>query len=44
MAGMRDKLIHEYFGVNLKDVWDTVKTEIPVLKPLFHKMLEEIEG
>ncbi|MEX2739498.1 MAG: hypothetical protein Q6356_010580 [Candidatus Wukongarchaeota archaeon] len=25
-------------------VWDTVKTEIPVLKPLFHKMLEEIEG
>ena len=42
MAGMRDKLIHEYFGVNLKVVWDTVKTEIPVLKPLFHKMLEEL--
>ena len=28
MAGMRDKLIHEYFGVNLRVVWDTVKREI----------------
>lgn len=24
MAGMRDKLIHEYFGVNLKKAWNTV--------------------
>jgi len=41
---MRDKLIHEYFGVNLKVVWDTVKTEIPPLRPLFHKMLEELSA
>ena len=40
MAGMRDKVIHEYFGVDLDIVWETVKDEIPPLKPLFEKMLE----
>jgi len=39
MAGMRDKLIPGYFGVNLKRVWKTVKEEIPPLKPLFEKIL-----
>jgi uncharacterized protein with HEPN domain len=43
MAGMRDKLIHEYFGVDLKRVWKTVKEEIPPLKPLFEKMLKDLE-
>jgi len=32
IAGMRDRLIHHYFGVNLKAVWDTVNLDIPVLK------------
>jgi uncharacterized protein with HEPN domain len=41
MAGMRDKLIHEYFGINLNVVWKTVQEEIPPLKPLFEKMLED---
>jgi uncharacterized protein with HEPN domain len=35
MAGMRDKLIHEYFGVNLRIVWDAVQKDIPPLKPFF---------
>lgn len=43
MAGMRDKLIHEYFGVDLRRVWKTVKEEIPPLKPLFEKMLKDLE-
>jgi len=43
MAGMRDKVIHEYFGVDLKRVWRTVKTEIPTLKPLFEKILKDFE-
>lgn len=42
MAGMRDKLIHGYFGVDQKRVWKTVKEEIPPLKPLFEKMLNEL--
>ena len=43
MAGMRDKVIHEYFGVDLKRVWSTVKTDIPTLKPLFEKILKDFE-
>lgn len=41
MAGMRDKLIHEYFGVKYEVVWDTVKTEIPELKSKFEEMFRE---
>ena len=42
MAGMRDKLIHEYFGVNLKVLWKTIKEDLPALKPLIEEMLENM--
>ena len=32
ITGMRDKLIHEYFGVDLIVVWETVKQDLPNLK------------
>jgi uncharacterized protein with HEPN domain len=32
IAGMRDKLIHNYFGVDIDAVWDAVKKDIPILK------------
>ena len=32
MARMRDRLIHHYFGVDLKVVWSVVKKELPSLK------------
>lgn len=32
MAGMRDKLIHDYFGVDLEAVWKTIKEDLPILK------------
>jgi uncharacterized protein with HEPN domain len=41
MAGIRDKVIHAYFGVDLKRVWSTVNTDIPCLKPRFEKMLKD---
>ena len=43
IAGMRDKLIHQYFGVNLDLVWETIKTELPELKNQISRILKEIE-
>ncbi len=43
MTGMRDKLIHEYFGIDLEIVWEVVNTELPPIKPLIQKVLEEEE-
>jgi uncharacterized protein with HEPN domain len=43
MAGMRDKLIHEYFGVDTEILWKVVKEELPPVKPLIKKMLEDLE-
>jgi uncharacterized protein with HEPN domain len=34
MAGMRDKLIHEYFGVNYQVLWKTATEDIPSIHPL----------
>jgi len=43
MAGMRDKLIHFYFGVDLEIVWETVKVRIPELEPLIEDVLKDFE-
>ena len=32
ITGMRDKLMHHYFGVNLETVWKTIHEDIPYLK------------
>jgi uncharacterized protein with HEPN domain len=42
ITGMRDKLIHEYFGVNIKVIWNTIKQDIPPLKPVIEQMLKDI--
>jgi len=42
MTGMRDKLIHEYFGVDLETLWEVTNNDIPPLKPLIQNVLEEL--
>lgn len=39
MAGMRDKLVHDYFGVNLQVVWETALDEAPVLEAAMRSLL-----
>lgn len=43
MAGMRDKLIHDYFGIDYDVVWDVVKTQIDNLNFEITKIINELE-
>jgi len=40
IAAMRNKLTHEYFGVNTKVIWRTVHEDLPVIIPLLKKILK----
>jgi uncharacterized protein with HEPN domain len=43
ITGMRDKLIHAYFVVDLPLVWDTVEIDIPELKEQAKKILATLQ-
>lgn len=42
MSAMRDKLIHEYSGVDLEIVWGVVRDELPPLRPLPEPMRDDL--
>src|SRR3989344_5570625 len=42
MAGMRDRLIHAYFGIDYGLVWSAIKNEIPKLKPKLKKLVSSM--
>jgi uncharacterized protein with HEPN domain len=41
IAGMRDKLIHDYIGLNYTIVWDVVKNKIPEVKVVILQIIEK---
>lgn len=44
MAGMRDKLIHLYFGVDYETLWETIKRRIPEIKPEIEKIINDMKN
>jgi uncharacterized protein with HEPN domain len=41
MAGMRDKLIHDYMQVNLTVLWKTVIEDVPPLTPMLRRIITD---
>ncbi len=41
MIGMRNKIVHDYFEIDVSKIWDTAKNDIPQLKKLVLKLLKE---
>ena len=40
IAGMRDKLMHHYFGIDYKKVWKVIEKDLPELKRNIKKLLD----
>jgi uncharacterized protein with HEPN domain len=41
ISGLRDKLIHGYFGIDLELIWEIVKKDLPLFKQEVRKILKE---
>ena len=44
IAGLRDKLIHHYFGVKWEIVWDVVANELPVMRHKIEEMIRNLDS
>jgi len=43
IAGMRDKLIHDYFNTDVEIIWKAVEEDIPQLKTMISKVLGDVK-
>ena len=43
IAGMRDKLVHEYFGIKYDVVWETIELRLPSLRSAIKKILDQMD-
>ena len=41
VIAMRHLLVHEYFGIDIEEVWSTAENDLPLLRPLVEAMLAE---
>lgn len=44
MAGMRDRVIHDYLGVDYEIVWDVVRNKVPAMKIELERILAAEDG
>jgi len=42
--GMRNKLVHDYFGVDVEAVWDTAQNDVPSLMKVVQKDIQDLEN
>ena len=43
IRGMRNFVTHQYFGIELSEIWSTVINDIPILKNQIQKIIEDLE-
>lgn len=44
MRGMRNRMAHGYFDINLEIVWETISNDLPVLEVTLHTVIEAVSG
>lgn len=44
IAGMRDKLIHDYFNTDVEIIWQAVQVDIPLLKHLIPNVIDNLKS
>lgn len=43
IVGLRNKIVHEYFGLSRATIWDTIQEDLPKLKEQVRKAIETLE-